>query len=107
MKHQSLILGKNKKKYFKMLSAVIFTQHWGVKLILAYSWAKPAILVAGKSRGDCFYYAPPFLMGRHKVSPLSIRPSRQSVLSVPYVTQMVSVLLKRLVYWIQILYTGI
>ena len=24
--------------------------HWGVQLILAYSWAMPAILVAGKGR---------------------------------------------------------
>ena len=24
---------------------------WGFQLILAYSWARPAILVAGKSRG--------------------------------------------------------
>ena len=25
--------------------------HWGVQLILAYSWARPAILAAGKGRG--------------------------------------------------------
>ena len=25
-------------------------RHWGVQLILAYSWARPAILVAGKGR---------------------------------------------------------
>ena len=31
-------------------------RHWGIKLILAYSWASPAILVAGKSRGGCFYF---------------------------------------------------
>ena len=28
--------------------------HRGVQLILAYSWARPAILVAGKGRGECF-----------------------------------------------------
>ena len=28
--------------------------HWGVQLILAYSWARPAILVVGKGRGECF-----------------------------------------------------
>ena len=28
--------------------------HQGVQLILAYSWAKPAILVAGKGRGEMF-----------------------------------------------------
>ena len=26
-------------------------RHWGVQEILAYSWARPAILVAGKGRG--------------------------------------------------------
>ena len=28
-------------------------RHWGVQLILAYSWARPAILVAGKDREGC------------------------------------------------------
>ena len=28
--------------------------HWDVQLILAYSWARPAILVAGKGRGGMF-----------------------------------------------------
>ena len=28
--------------------------HWGVQLILAYSWARPAILVVGKGRGGMF-----------------------------------------------------
>ena len=28
-------------------------RHQGVQLILAYSWARPAILVAGKGRGGC------------------------------------------------------
>ena len=27
-----------------------------IQLILAYSWARPAILVAGKGRGGCFYF---------------------------------------------------
>ena len=30
--------------------------HWGVQLILAYSWARPAILVVGKGRGGMFYF---------------------------------------------------
>ena len=30
--------------------------HWGVQLILAYSWARPAILVAGKGRGGVFLF---------------------------------------------------
>ena len=30
-------------------------RHRGVELILAYSWAKPAILIAGKGRGGMFF----------------------------------------------------
>ena len=30
--------------------------HRGVQLILAYSWARPAILVASKGRGGCFLF---------------------------------------------------
>ena len=30
--------------------------HWGVQLILAYSWARPAILVVGKGRGGIFLF---------------------------------------------------
>ena len=30
--------------------------HWGVQLILAYSWARPAILVAGKGREVMFLF---------------------------------------------------
>ena len=29
---------------------VVYLNHWGVQLILAYSWARPAILVADKGR---------------------------------------------------------
>ena len=29
---------------------------WGVQLILAYSWARPAILVVGKGRGGMFLF---------------------------------------------------
>ena len=31
-------------------------RHWGVQLILAYNWARPAILVAVKGRGRMFYF---------------------------------------------------
>ena len=31
-------------------------RHWGVQLILAYSWARLAILVAGNGSGECFYF---------------------------------------------------
>ena len=30
--------------------------HWGVQLILAYCWARPASLAAGKSRGRLFLF---------------------------------------------------
>ena len=33
-----------------------FFHHWGVQLILAYSWARPAILVVGKGRGGMFLF---------------------------------------------------
>ena len=32
------------------------SRHRGVQLILAYSWARPAILVAGKGRGGMFLF---------------------------------------------------
>ena len=35
---------------------VCISRHWGVQLILAYSWARPAILVAGKGRGGMFSF---------------------------------------------------
>ena len=31
-------------------------RHRGVQLILAFSWTRPAILVADKGRGGCFYF---------------------------------------------------
>ena len=34
----------------------MYLSHWGVQLILAYSWARPAILVAGKGRGRMFLF---------------------------------------------------
>ena len=46
--------------------------HWGVQLIMAYSWARPAILVAGKGRGGMFL----FLLFLHF-------PSCSSLLPVP------------------------
>ena len=35
---------------------ILYVHHRGVQLILAYSWARLAILVAGKGRGECFYF---------------------------------------------------
>ena len=33
-------------------------RHWDVQMILAFSWARLAILVGGKSRGESFYFFP-------------------------------------------------
>ena len=39
-----------------MANVSCILRHQGVQLILAYSWARPAILVAGKGRGKMFYF---------------------------------------------------
>ena len=44
--------------------------HWGVQLILAYSWARPAILVVGKGIGGMFL----FLLFLHFLSCSSFFP---------------------------------
>ena len=36
--------------------ALSILHHWGVQLILAYSWTRPAILVVGKGRGGMFLF---------------------------------------------------
>ena len=36
--------------------ASLILRHRGVQLILTYSWARPASLVAGKGRGGFFFY---------------------------------------------------
>ena len=41
---------------FKNLLVLCILDHWGVQLILAYSWARPAILVVGKGRGGMFLF---------------------------------------------------
>ena len=51
-------------------------RHWGVQLILAYSWAKPPILVAGKDKGGMFL----FLQFLHFHSCFSCCPSLSSLL---------------------------
>ena len=35
---------------------LLVRNHWGVQLILAYSWARPAILVVGKGGGGMFLF---------------------------------------------------
>ena len=47
-------------------------RHRGIQLILAYSWAKPAILVAGKGKGGMFFYFCFFTFIPVPVSSLSV-----------------------------------
>ena len=54
-------IGRRKNKIFLFLIGVVgwcegALHHWGVQLILAYSWARPAILVVGKGRGGMFLF---------------------------------------------------
>ena len=46
-----------------MAKVLCILRHCGAQLILAYSWARPAILVAGKDRGGMFLFLL-FLDGR-------------------------------------------
>ena len=46
--------------------------HRGVQLILAYSWARPAVLAAGKGRGAMFFYFFCPLLSFIFLSPLSL-----------------------------------
>ena len=39
-----------------VLKVLCIARHQGIQLILAYSWARPAIFVVGKGRGECFYF---------------------------------------------------
>ena len=45
-----------------MTKVLCILPHRGVQLILAYSQARPAILVAGKGRGMFLFMSPPFIM---------------------------------------------
>ena len=49
--------------------------HWGIQLILAYSWAKPAVLAAGKVEGECFYFFCSFSFIHFLFSTVSSRSS--------------------------------
>ena len=39
-----------------VVKVLYILHHWGIQLILAYSWAWPAILVPGKGRGGMFLF---------------------------------------------------
>ena len=46
----------NKRGWSGGAKVLCILHHWGVQLILAYSWARPAILVVGKGRGGMFLF---------------------------------------------------
>ena len=55
----TMLLGNVSLKFWGWLGGakvLCILHHWGVQLILAYSWARPAILVVGKSRGGMFLF---------------------------------------------------
>ena len=41
-----LLANRDRGGCVRQVSCIL--RHWGIQLILAYSWAKPAILAAGK-----------------------------------------------------------
>ena len=45
-----------KRGWSGVAKVLCILRHWGVQLILVYGWARLAILVASKGRGECFFY---------------------------------------------------
>ena len=64
------LLPSNKGGWSGGAKVLCILHHWGVQLILAYSWARPAILVVGKGRGGMFL----FLLFLHFLSCSSFFP---------------------------------
>ena len=52
----TLSVGGSGKVCFAIVAFPFYFRHRGVQLILAYSWARPAILVAGKGRWGIFLF---------------------------------------------------
>ena len=44
------------RRWLGVAKVLCILHHRGVQLRLAYSWARPAIFVAGKVEGECFYF---------------------------------------------------
>ena len=59
-------------------------RHWGIQLILAYSWTRPAILVVGKGRGGMFYFFCFFTFIPVPVSSLSLFFISSTVSSISF-----------------------
>ena len=58
--------------------------HRSVQLILAYSWARLAILVAGKGRGECFHFICFFTFIPIPLSSLSLSSISSTISSVSF-----------------------
>ena len=58
--------------------------HWRVQLILAYSWARPTILIAGKGRGEWFYFFCFFTFIPVSLSSLSLSFISTSISSISF-----------------------
>ena len=56
----------------------------GIQLILAYSWTRPAILVAGKGRGGCFYFFCFFASIPVNLSSLSLSFISSTIFSISF-----------------------
>ena len=76
--------------------------------ILAYSWARPAILLAGKGRGGMFLCPRHFQWGTYSFTTVRtyVRPV-PSVCPVRNTNSFRAISFEKMVYWIEILYTGI
>ena len=55
-----------------MAKVLCILRHQGVQLILAYSWARPAVLAAGMGRGGMFDFFCVFIFIHYLLSPLSL-----------------------------------
>ena len=47
--------GNPKLDFFLPLQAVVYLRSLGCPTFIGLHWARPAVLVAGKGRGECFY----------------------------------------------------
>ena len=69
-KYLSEVLLMNTRGWLGGAKVLCILHHWSVQLILAYSWARPAILVVGKGIGGMFL----FLLFLHFLSCSSFFP---------------------------------
>ena len=56
--------------------------HRGIQMIMAYSWARPVILAAGKDRGEMFYFFSFFTFIRVPLSSMSLSFISSTICSI-------------------------